>query len=200
MSYRAPAIYEVPLVVAHGGRDRGQSFRQVSAAYVWRAGAPPPDRLSHPVTLVRWQDAVAYCEWLAAQVNVPVRLPAEAEWEKAARGGFEGRRYPCGDEVDPSQANFLPDPSLKRFHATKPVGSYPPNPYGLLRHGRQRLGVGSRTGTTPATTPRRHDATHRDRPKAGSASFVAAHGWTPTWGSYAAAIGTKSPTVSFPPR
>ena len=66
-SYRAPTIYEVPLVVAHGGRNRAQSFRQVSASYVWRAGAPPPDRLSHPVTLVRWQDAVAYCEWLAAQ-------------------------------------------------------------------------------------------------------------------------------------
>ena len=130
-SYRAPAIYEVPLVVAHGGRNRARSFRQVSASYVWRAGAPPPDRLSHPVTLVRWQDAVAYCEWLGAQVNRQVRLPAEAEWEKAARGGFEGRRYPCSDEIDPSQANFLPDPSVKRLHATKPVGSYPPNAYGL---------------------------------------------------------------------
>src|SRR6478752_1544041 len=52
-----------------------------------------------PVTSVSWFDAVAYCEWLAGQWNLPVRLPTEAEWEFAARGGLEQRRYPWGDSL-----------------------------------------------------------------------------------------------------
>ena len=129
--HRVPAIYEIPLVVAHGGRDRERSFQQIGVPYAWHDGQPSSDRLLHPVTLVRWQDAVAYCHWLARLTHKPIRLPTEAEWEKAASGGIEGRTYPSGDEIDPWVANFLPDLSLKRFHGTRPVGSYPPNPYGL---------------------------------------------------------------------
>ena len=129
--HRVPAVYEIPLVVAHGGRNRERAFRQISASYAWHDGQPSPDRLSHPVTLVCWQDAVAYCDWLVHLTRKPIRLPTEAEWEKAASGGIDCRRYPFGDEIDPSAANFLPDPSLKRLHSTRPVGSYPPNSYGL---------------------------------------------------------------------
>ena len=129
--HRVPAIYEIPLVVAHGGRDRERSFQQIGAPYAWHDGQPSSDRLLHPVMLVRWQDAVAYCHWLAQLTHKPIRLPTEAEWEKAASGGIEGCTYPSGDEIDPWAANFLPDLSLKRFHGTRPVGSYPPNPYGL---------------------------------------------------------------------
>ena len=46
-------------------------------------------------------------------------------------GGEEQRRYPWGDDIDPSRANFLPDPALKRVRGTRPVGNYPPNAFEL---------------------------------------------------------------------
>jgi formylglycine-generating enzyme required for sulfatase activity len=82
--------------------------------------------------LVTVADALAYCEWLSEATERPVRLPTEAEWERAARGGAEGQPYPWGDELDPSRANYLPDPGLKPARGTRPVGSYAPNGYGLF--------------------------------------------------------------------
>jgi len=74
----------------------------------------------HPVTQVTWYGAMAYSSWRKC------RLPTEAEWEKALRGGFEGRTYSWGDEIDPSMANYGQD-----TENTTPVGSYPYNGYGL---------------------------------------------------------------------
>ena len=78
-----------------------------------------------PVTSVSWFDATAFCEWLAREWNLPVRLPTEAEWEFAARGGVARRRYPWGDS--------LPDPQPGRWReGPEPVGQGEPNGYGLF--------------------------------------------------------------------
>ena len=74
---------------------------------------------NHPVVKVSWYGARAYARWLGK------RLPTEAEWEKAARGNLEGKKYVYGDTISIDQAN------VGGFHATTPVGSYPPNGFGL---------------------------------------------------------------------
>jgi sulfatase modifying factor 1 len=130
--HRAPAIYELPLVVTAGGVERERSFRANGQPYVWLDSEAPGDRLDHPVTLVRWDDAVAYCAWLSGAGGRTVRLPTEAEWEKAARGGLEGKRYPWGDSLDPNMANFLADPSSRALQGTTRCRSFPPNAYGLF--------------------------------------------------------------------
>lgn len=130
--HRAPAIYELPLVVTSGGRDRERTFRTVGQPYVWIDSLPPSARIDHPVALVRWDDAAAYCAWLSDKTGRGFRLPTEAEWEKAARGGLEAKPYPWGDHLDHNLANFLTDASLKTTHGTTPCRSYPPNGYGLF--------------------------------------------------------------------
>lgn len=126
--YPAPAVRSLPLVTS-GGREA--LFRDRSAPYVWESDDPPPGRGTHPVVLVRYDDAVAYCQWLSTSLGRIVRLPTEAEWEKAARGGAEGLRYPWGDEFDPSACHFLADPAAKSRAGTRPTGTYPPNDYSL---------------------------------------------------------------------
>ena len=71
----------------------------------FRPDHPLPDGVApaSPVTGVNWHDAVAYCEWLSAAMGHTFRLPTEAEWEKAVRGGLEGKKYPWGDEAPVSE-------------------------------------------------------------------------------------------------
>jgi formylglycine-generating enzyme required for sulfatase activity len=85
------------------------------------------DYPNHPVVNVSWSDAVAYCEWLSEEHWGKYRLPTEAEWERAARGGLEGKKYPWGDEITQEKANY--DESL--IFMPIEVGSYEPNAFGL---------------------------------------------------------------------
>ncbi len=129
--HRPPAIYELPLVVTAGGEERERAFRATGGPYVWTDAEPPRSLLDHPVTLVRWQDAAAYCAWLAAAASRVVRLPFEAEWEKGARGGLEGKRYPWGERLEPGRGNFAGQGSAEP-HGTTASGVYPANGAGLF--------------------------------------------------------------------
>jgi formylglycine-generating enzyme required for sulfatase activity len=102
------------------------------------AGASVNDDLpNHPVVSVSWADAQAYCKWLtriqrasgAISPNDMVRLPTEAEWEKAARGQ-SGREWPWGDVWEPGRCNT----QEAGIRTTTPVGHYSPlgdSPYGV---------------------------------------------------------------------
>ena len=126
--YPAPALRALPLIASG---DRDTTFRELAAPYVWDGANPPAGRGTHPVVLIRYEDAVAYCGWLSARIERNVRLPTEAEWEKAARGGVEAARYPWGNDITPGHCNYLVDPAAKRQRGTRPSGTYPPNGYGL---------------------------------------------------------------------
>jgi formylglycine-generating enzyme required for sulfatase activity len=84
-----------------------------------------------PVVAVSWHEATAYCDWLSKATKKPYRLPTEAEWESAARGGVENSLYPWGDAPPDS----LPNYAQRWKSGPEPVGLYAPNAYGLYNIG-----------------------------------------------------------------
>ena len=122
-----PQVRSLPLIAS--GSD--ESFRELARPYEWRDGEPPAGHGTHPVVLVRYEDAAAYCRWLTGDIGQRVRLPTEAEWEKAARGGAEGLKFRGATRSIRRADNFLADAASKPQRGTRSTGTYPPNAYGL---------------------------------------------------------------------
>jgi len=112
-------------------------WRQVFGADWAHPAGPQSDLeglLDHPVVHVSWSDAMAYCAWAG------VRLPTEAEWERAARGGLESRRFAWGDELNPDGATMcniwegsfpVENTAEDGYVGTAPVDAFQPNGFGL---------------------------------------------------------------------
>lgn len=124
-------------VVCKGPNCHYQWWRYVAGANWRHPDGPDSDlkgREQYPVVQVAWEDAAAYARWAGK------RLPTEAEFEFAARGGLEGRKYAWGDEFAPGGQHMLnswqgdfphQNTAADGYRGAAPVGSFPANGYGL---------------------------------------------------------------------
>lgn len=104
--------------------------------FLQATATPPPPFWSdptfndpqQPVVAVSWFEAVAYCEWLTSTTGDRYRLPTEAEWERAARGGLEGMLFPWGNDSPLARPRYAEQWKL----GPEPVRQSEPNRYGLF--------------------------------------------------------------------
>jgi formylglycine-generating enzyme required for sulfatase activity len=139
----APKENLVPGSMVFTGTPGPVDLRHLSQWWTWTPGADwrhpegpgsdVADRADHPVVHVAYEDAVAYADWAG------LALPTEAQWERAARGGLDGTTFTWGDDPEgPGErlAHYwhgdFPWRADPGYGTTSPVGSYPPNGYGLL--------------------------------------------------------------------
>ncbi|XP_030752379.1 formylglycine-generating enzyme isoform X2 [Sitophilus oryzae] len=136
-------IFEMSL--AENQRDSYEDVRAVGAPWwiklkgvTWKHPEGPDstieDRMSHPVVHVSWNDAKTYCQHLGK------RLPTEAEWEMACRGGLKQKLYPWGNKLNPNNQHWaniwqgeFPKTNTGEdgYIFTNPVNEFPPNKFGL---------------------------------------------------------------------
>ena len=113
------AFYIDKYEVTHEAYARFAEATHIKLPWYWPHGKIPKDHEQLPVYEVDWSEASAYCAWAGK------RLPTEAEWERAARGGLDRKKFVWGDEEQLNSAHLnYPWGPLK-------VGSFPPNGYGL---------------------------------------------------------------------
>jgi formylglycine-generating enzyme required for sulfatase activity len=122
--------------VLDGGYTKKWQHCWTKDGWRWKGDRSGPDKVgggfglaNHPVVNVTWYESMAFCRWLGERSALPIALPSEAQWEKAARG-IDARRYPWGAEITPEYANY----DQTGIRTTSAVGIFPKgqSPYGAL--------------------------------------------------------------------